>query len=68
MSNDESTGTNGSGELLYNIGLSLVELNLILTLIDDEPTSDEEEVQIRGMRRKIVQKRNKLRRRVNGTE
>lgn len=55
--------TNRCGDSIYNIGMSEREFTLILMLIDDKPTSDEEEDEIAGLRRRIVAKRKILKQR-----
>lgn len=47
----------------YNVGLTDREMSLIIMLIDDEPTSDEDEQEIAGLRRKVMHKRGRLRQR-----
>lgn len=51
----------------YNVGLTEQELTLIIRLIDDDDLSDDEETELRGIRRKMVLKRKNLRHRTGGT-
>lgn len=50
-------------QLAYNVGLDDDELNLLVRLIDNEPLTDDDEVALRGVRRKLVKKRKNLRQR-----
>lgn len=51
-------------QLAYNVGLTEPELDLLIKLIDDEEDfTDEEEAELAGIRRKLVNKRKQLRRR-----
>lgn len=46
----------------YNVGLSLREFTLLIRLIDDEDElTSAEELELRGIRRKLVSKRKQLR-------
>lgn len=49
--------------MMYNVGLTDRELELIVRLIDDEDLSNTEEDELRSVRRKLVKKRKNLRQR-----
>jgi hypothetical protein len=50
--------------LAYNVGLTEDELNLLIRLIDDdEVLTDAQEEELRGIRRKLANKRKMLRKR-----
>jgi len=51
----------------YNVMLSEEEFTALIRLIDDEPTDDAEEAFLKGIRKKLYEKRRMLRRRKGNT-